>query len=436
VSLQKITIIVINYGTTDYIRELIKNFLSSLPRFPKLRIDWVVVNAVKDLESKNGSWQKLMKSEFKNKKANYFHFGEILNRGFADNVNLSFRLFQKKLPHGYRAESTDLILILNPDTSLYWANLEKAVDFMNKCPKAMVAGLALTNPSGQPEKWGHSTTFPSIKLFFGRKRFSEPTFSDQPASVAWVSGGSMLVRNTWWEELSGFDPNFYFYFEDVDFCKRTRDKNQKVYFLPQATVSHRRGGSEISIYRRKKHYYASEAHYFHLYCSPSEYLLLRLLRFPFKVFYFFRCYTAPSFWKGKIKKTGQSLSSEKSQGFPRLRSFLHSFMHVPHLKELWSATIIFNLIILGGAIWAWLYLSSPLILHYNSYLGIDLYGDTISFLLFPLLGLLISLFNFTLGTVLFFSKRYSPFVVLPAGASLVFQLTLLIALLNLLVVNS
>jgi len=435
---QKLVIIVINYGTIDLIKELVKNFLSSLPRFPKIRIDWVITDAIRDdreTDMGDEEWYRMMRDEIKNKKGNFFHFFRIQNRGFAGNVNASFILFKKKLGSDYQNNDSDLILLLNPDTSLYWVNLEKAVMFMKKNPKTAIAGMALINPKGQLEKWGHSLKYPTIK-YIGRKRFSEPTLSDQPTTVAWVSGGAMLIHYNWWLKLKGLDPAFFFYFEDVDICHRASDKNGEIIFLPQAVVGHRRGGSDISIFRRKRLYYASEARYFHIYRSPSEYLLLRLVRIPFKLFYFARCYLVPSFWITLFKSSKESVSQERSEGFPTFKAFVKSFLSVPQMKGIWIAAIAVNLFILGEAVWGRLYLSSPLILHYNAYLGIDYYGDTKSLFIFALLAFLLSLFNFCLGIVLYISKRYFPFVIIPAGASLAFQLTISVALLNLLVVNS
>jgi len=132
----------------------------------------------------------------------------------------------------------------------------------------------------------------------------------------------------------------------------------------------------------------------------------------------------------------QAINCEKEQGYPGYCTFRKEFLDIPYLKELWLAVIFINLFIFGAAIWAKFYLFSPLVLHYNSYLGIDQYGDASSFFMFFMLGILISLFNFILGLVLFFSKRYAPFVILPAGATLAFLAILSIAMLNLLIVNS
>lgn len=434
---QKLVIIVINYGTEELIRELIRNFISSLPRFPKLRIDWVISDALDDIddpEQEFSDWQDEMRNEIKNKKCNFFHFFRVQNFGFAANVNLSFQLLKKKLGRDYHLERNDLVLLLNPDTSLYWINLEKAVSFINKSPDASVVGMALTNPNGQLEKWGHSVKYPTLK-YIGRKRFSEPSLSDQPTPVAWVSGGAMLIRFSWWQRLKGLDPGFFFYFEDVDFCNRVKDRGGKVYFLPQAVVNHRRGGSDISIYRRKVHYYASEARYFHLYHPPTDYLMLRLIRLPFKIFYFARCYLVPSYWVTKFRFTKEFITCERREGYPRFCSFADKFTSIPLVKSLWLASVVINLVILGEAIWGRIYLSAPLILHYNAYLGIDFYGDTTGLFTFPLIAFLMSLLNFMLGIILLASKRYIPFVSIPAGASLAFQLTILGALLNLLIVN-
>lgn len=436
---QKIIILVINYGTPELIQELTKNFVASLPRLPKMRVDWVIGEAEDKDEFDSEElteWQIAQRKVYKDKKGNHFHFYKISNRGFASNVNNTLKLFQEDHTPHQIIEKDDLILLLNPDTSLYWANLEKAINFMNEEQGIAIAGLALTNPNGQREKWGHSTKYPSMKLFFGHKRFSEPSASDEPVKVAWVSGGAMLIKYAWWKKVGGLDPKFYFYFEDVDFCRRINDSGGNVYFLPQATVNHLRGGSKISVYRRKKHFYAAEARYFFLYHSPTEYLLLRLVRFPYKIFYFLRCYLSPFFWKERISHARQVVDCEKNNGYPLFCKFRSSIVDVPYLKELWLSVIIANFIVLGEAIWIKFNLSSPLILHYNAYMGIDLYGDTNSFMMFPLLAFLVSLFNFILGIILFFSKRYTPFVVLPAGASLAFQITLAIVVLNLLSVNN
>ncbi len=435
---QKLVILVINYGTDDYLKELLTNFMLSLPRFPQMRIDWVVTDCSKNRDFLGENWEEQMKGTFRNKKNNFFHFFSASNRGFAGNVNFSYHLFRQKLGDKYHLNPSDFILLLNPDTLIFWSNIEKALKFMNFTPDAMVAGMALTSPKGEREKWCHSLTFPSLeswKLLWGGKRFSEPVSSNIPTSVAWVSGGSMLVRGSWWEQMKGFDRGYFFYFEDVDFCKRTGLAGGKVYFLPNITISHRRGASDISIYKRKRYFYASEARYFYLYRSSSEYIKLRIVRVPFKIYYFFRCYFAPSFWLLKIQKIKKAFLYQKKEGYPVINEFKRIFWSSKNLKEIWLLSFLINILVLGLAIWGRSKLPSPMIMHYNAYLGIDAYGDSSQLLIFPALAFLVFLFNLVLEIVFTFSRRYTSFILLPASASLAFQITLAIAMINLILFN-
>ncbi|MBM3256669.1 MAG: glycosyltransferase family 2 protein [Candidatus Moranbacteria bacterium] len=436
---QKIIIVVVNFGTPDLLKELLDNFIASLPRFPRLRIDWVVMDAQKKLNPPNSIyWETDFKQNYKNKKRNFFHFFQVENQGFARNVNLGYMLFRRKLGNDYKPDPSDLLMLVNPDTSLFWPTLEKAIHFMNFTSQAMVAGLALVSPKGEREKWGHSVTFPSLKSFkllLKGKRFSEPISTNEPTPVAWVSGGAMLIRIFWWEKLKGLSESYYFYFEDVDFCRRTHMHSGKVYFLPNITINHRRGGSPISIYRRKQYFYASEAHYFYTYRNPSEYFILKFIRIPFLVYYFFRCYFAPSFWINKINKTQNILICEKKEGFPQVCLFWESFWKLRHLKEFWAFSFLLMFSIIVIAVWGNFQLSSPIVLHYNAYLGIDAYGEIYQLYAFPFISFFVALFNFTLGTVFLFSQRYAAFSILPAGANMAFQTTILIALVNLILVN-
>lgn len=437
----RVIIIVINHHTTSILKELLHNFLSSLPSHPHIRIDWVISDTRESPEEEkiqNSDFEREMREEFKNKKRNFLYFFTIENKGFAANVNRSFSLFKRRFNSKNkvdRLDGSELILLLNPDTSLYWANLEKAVKFMDECEKAKVAGLALVGPSGQKEKWGHSTVFPSLKFFWNRKRFSKPSFLEEPNQVAWVSGGALITRIKWWEKLKGLDEGFFLYFEDVDFCKRTEILGGKTYFLPEIVVGHRRGGSKISMFRRKRLFYASEARFFHLYKSSGEYLLLRLIRIPYKVFYFFFSYCRFSFWKEKIQAGFLFLGEEKKNGFPTVKKNLEKLRKFQFLKELWLLTIFLNLVALILAFWGSKTLSPPIILHYNAYLGVDFYGETAQLFTFPLLIFLVSFFNFCLSLVLFGTRKYAKYILLLSGGSFLFAFLIIFAFVNLILVN-
>lgn len=53
-----------------------------------------------------------------------------------------------------------------------------------------------------------------------------------------LSGFCMLFPKKVWEEVGGFDEQFYFYFEDADFCKRVKQKGYKLLIIKEVFIEH------------------------------------------------------------------------------------------------------------------------------------------------------------------------------------------------------
>src|SRR5207248_6703490 len=62
--------------------------------------------------------------------------------------------------------------------------------------------------------------------------------SSDPERVFAVCGGAMLLRGSVLRHIGGFDPTFFMYVEDVDWCWRARLCGQEVYYVPSAVVVH------------------------------------------------------------------------------------------------------------------------------------------------------------------------------------------------------
>ena len=63
------------------------------------------------------------------------------------------------------------------------------------------------------------------------------------AEVEVLSGCFWLARRSAVAEVGGLDERFFFYAEDLDWCKRFRDAGWKLAFVPLATATHFGGGS-------------------------------------------------------------------------------------------------------------------------------------------------------------------------------------------------
>jgi GT2 family glycosyltransferase len=64
------------------------------------------------------------------------------------------------------------------------------------------------------------------------------------------------VKRQAWDAINGFDEKFFpLWFEDVDFCRRLRDKGWKIVYRPDAIFSHSGGHSVSTIAFRDRQYY-------------------------------------------------------------------------------------------------------------------------------------------------------------------------------------
>ena len=53
-----------------------------------------------------------------------------------------------------------------------------------------------------------------------------------------VSGAAMVSRRAALERVGGFDASFPYTSEDVDLCLRLRQHGSRIFYLPEATVTH------------------------------------------------------------------------------------------------------------------------------------------------------------------------------------------------------
>jgi hypothetical protein len=83
-----------------------------------------------------------------------------------------------------------------------------------------------------------------------------------PAEAAWVSGAFFLIRKNLFDEIGGFDENFFLYKEEEDLCLRIRKAGGHIWYDPDITVLHY--GSVVakkSKYMRKSANYFLEKHF-------------------------------------------------------------------------------------------------------------------------------------------------------------------------------
>jgi GT2 family glycosyltransferase len=157
------------------------------------------------------------------------------NRGFARAVN-----------EGCRLARGDWLLLLNPDVTLGRDFLESALRWAERRaleePRLGLIGFRLLNPDGtaQPSTGPYPTFVGTLAgLTLPRRLRKYSLLSPNAAgAVDWATGCCLLVRRVCWEQLGGFDPAYFLYYEDVDLCRRAQRAGWLTEFAPSPCAVH------------------------------------------------------------------------------------------------------------------------------------------------------------------------------------------------------
>ncbi len=192
------------------------------------------------------------------------------NIGFAAAVN-----------QGAQNLTNEYLLFLNPDAALKPNTLNFPLKYISQHPQVGIVGPLLINDHYVCEEDCYGEPINLWSLFIRRLVKHQPP--SQPQAVGWVSGGAMLVRRSVFQALSGFDPNFFLYWEDVDLCQRARQAGVAVHLLPSWQVFHQRGASSTDSALKTHFYDKSADNYFRKHYSKPIWLLQRYLRMLYRL---------------------------------------------------------------------------------------------------------------------------------------------------------
>ena len=62
---------------------------------------------------------------------------------------------------------------------------------------------------------------------------------NEALSVDWLSGCCLMIPKNVFEEVNGFDENYFLFNEDVDLCRMVHQTGKKVIYFPEAKVTHK-----------------------------------------------------------------------------------------------------------------------------------------------------------------------------------------------------
>jgi len=195
-SIKDITIVIATFKS----EKKIKDCLNSIDKQAKVL---VIEN------SNNLSFKENLEKEFSNVEC--VLAGANIGYGSANNIGL------KKV-------KTKYALILNPDATLHSSALENFIKATEK-----IYDFAIMAPYIQEEKDK-----------FDKKNDLK---NISPVEVGNVKGFAMFLNISEFREVGFFDENFFFYFEEIDLCKRLINHGKKIYLIPEIKIDHGGGFS-------------------------------------------------------------------------------------------------------------------------------------------------------------------------------------------------
>ncbi len=230
-----LAIIITNYNTKNLLFNCLKTIKTA--EKPSRGIEVIVV----DNGSKDGSQQMLKK--------NYPEVKVVLNK-----QNLGF---SKANNQGVKIANSKYLLFLNSDTELKKYSLVKPLKYLKTHPKIGAITIKLFLKNGEidydnhrnfPTPWvaltkfsGLSAIFPNSRIFnsyhLGRKNLNIVH------SIPVTAGSFIMLSETVFSRLGGWDESYFFYGEDIDLCYRIGLCGLKIVYYPKTSAIHLRGAS-------------------------------------------------------------------------------------------------------------------------------------------------------------------------------------------------
>lgn len=232
-----ISIVIISYNTRDLLRECLQ--VAEREAAP-LHYEILVV----DNASRDGS-ADMVEREFPRVRL----FKSEENLGFAAANNIAFRAALGKY-----------VVLLNSDAFPKPGALLTCWRHMEADNQIGIGGGRLLGRDNawQPSARMFPTVLRDLLILSGlADRFPKSRFFGQPdrtwsdldkaAEVDWVPGAFFFVRRDLLQSLKYFDEGFYFYYEEVDLCRRCRNAGYSVWYFPDVVILHLGGESASAL---------------------------------------------------------------------------------------------------------------------------------------------------------------------------------------------
>jgi GT2 family glycosyltransferase len=170
--------------------------------------------------------------------------------------------FSKGNNIGVKKAKGEFICILNPDTVVPEDSFTNLLNFVDGKDKLGIVGCKLIDGSGKflPEsKRNVPTAVVSLQKMIGNSKtyYANHLKEDEAGEVDILAGAFMFLKKDLYEEIKGFDEDYFMYGEDIDFSFQALKLGYKNYYYPNITVLHFKGESTLKDKLYAKRFYSA-----------------------------------------------------------------------------------------------------------------------------------------------------------------------------------
>jgi N-acetylglucosaminyl-diphospho-decaprenol L-rhamnosyltransferase len=187
----------------------------------------------------------------------------------------------------------DFFLLLNADTIVRPGAIGILLNVLQKNPDVGIVGPRIEGIEGDPQVSCFNYISPISEIIKAAQSgpitrlFDKWNVPIQPEKVTetpdWISFCCVLIRKQVIDQVGVLDEGYFLYFDDVDYCRSTRNSGWQVIYEPGAVVVHYEGQSNPVVentrkmQRRPDYWYHSRSWYFAKFYGKTGLLTANLL---------------------------------------------------------------------------------------------------------------------------------------------------------------
>ncbi len=237
-----VAVVIVNYGTAGLCTEAVESVLS---RDHGGRS--VTVHLVDNASPGDDAVRLAREHADRGWGARVILYPERVNHGFGRGNNVVFEaLAREQAP-------PSAVFLLNPDARLDNEAIACLADFLDAHPAIACVGARIAKPDrtavtsafrfpSAASEFSDTLAFGPVARLFARA--SVPLPAELPTGrVDWVAGAAVIIRWRALNEVGGFDPDFFLYFEEVDLMRRLAARGWETWHHSEARVIHAEGAA-------------------------------------------------------------------------------------------------------------------------------------------------------------------------------------------------